>query len=611
MVRRNASKESQFRQLLSRTAMDPLTLRFNQKYEGAFKHYLHKQSIKRIRYTLIIGCLFVFLKYLYGYLNESEGNLETGENADYVFLVHFGISLPVIFTCVCATWYEGFNAYCEYYTGFSFIIVGMALTAEKVLEKHRGPVLSLFVMLIPLFGLTRLRFFNTVFIATVMILVYLIASRVAQVETGDEIFLQGFNYLAVIIGGAVSHYRQEVLRRRNYILYLPFYGDFDPQQIYSQIKDPMNKKQCLMNRRTLRFKNSKVEDAFYRFWYLIDPFPFAHLNAGALHANVYRSIRFAVGGVIFGQMTLAFQDWVFFRQKLGVADWVYDIATLLRFGVVVPAYLCAIGLMYWFGRNYFEKWKLEAHRSNRGGIVAHGQIKQLVPQFGESDSDLAATVSLEHQSSVGSIGILGEEASPRQFNYVRSMQFISAIIVFIHGISMGMILLWYSFDFEANDAIAPSYFLGLLNSILFPHRSGFRMRFIYATASTICLVIVFIALCSVLAQEKTNEYASFATLTLLLGTMISYEEEILRRAFFVRRSVRLVEFDEWYNGVGRIQEWLRRRIAIRRARKTSAMATEGETTKSVRANAQLAQASKYGMHFEAGKAVVSGVLQAF
>lgn len=591
-------------------------LKFRYEYEKSFQYYMHKNSITRIRYTLLIGLVVLMIKYTFGYVSDTEGRITDGNFGTSVLYLHFGVSIPVVFLAVLATLYEKWNKYCEIYTSFAFLVVTITLTIEKVLEQHQGPVLSLFLMFIPIFGIIRIRFIAALILSICMFTVYMIGvlsssytfdenSGLGSREDGEQIAYQGFNYAAVIIGGAVSLYRQQILRRRNYVLHLPFTGWFNPHYIYCQMKRPEYKKQSLLDRKTLQFKSNQVEDMFCRFWYLLDSFPFESIHKVKLHTKVYKTIRFAVGSVIFGQIVLAFQDVLFLRVPT-LSQHVYRNAVILRFGVVIPSYVVAILCMHYYGHQYYYAWKgyetkTKIHIDHHIARASSFQKKHHTTSSGTCRSR-STSMNTDYESPRKSPLTKPNFRMP---SYVSKMQIISAMIVYLHGMSMGAILLWYSRDFEAQASIAPCYFLGLLNALLFPHRSGFRVRFKYAAFASLCLWVAFTILCITVNTEKVPEYSSYTIITILLGMMISYEEESLRRAFFVRRAIRINEFKVWYIAVRTIKPNLLKYIAKYRN-------DNGKTSRKFRKvqadNNPLTYASKYGMYVEALKAFVSGII---
>ncbi|RHY29791.1 hypothetical protein DYB32_004847 [Aphanomyces invadans] len=101
-------------------------------------------------------------------------------------------------------------------------------------------------------------------------------------------------------------------------------------------------------------------------------------------------------------------------------------------------------------------------------------------------------------------------------------------------------LVFIAFTATADPTLADLYLMGLLNAVLFVHRSGFRVRFHVAALSTSLLtvpivVLAFVVLPRALATECTMY------IVVGLGCMTLHEEEVLRRDFFVLKSIRTVE----------------------------------------------------------------------
>ncbi len=135
---------------------------------------------------------------------------------------------------------------------------------------------------------------------------------------------------------------------------LPFGG------LNQEIEFQSNKfaKRELLERYSRSFKDREVEETFYRYWYLIDPFPYEHPNAGTLHQGAFRTIRFAILALVLNQGVLGIQD----NKFLNNTD--HDnshhlIALVLRYAVVVPAYVSAGLVMYFLGQSFYERWKSE------------------------------------------------------------------------------------------------------------------------------------------------------------------------------------------------------------------------------------------------------------
>ncbi|ETW08800.1 hypothetical protein H310_01312 [Aphanomyces invadans] len=598
-------KDDNLRQLIRRVEMDYFTLKFAPPFEDAFVYVLHRRAIRRIRYTLLLGFVCVLAKSLYG-AHVGEGHPVT--HADSVALgLGIGVALPTIVVAFGCTFVEAWTPWCEYYSSVAFFIVCLEMTAEKLILHKPGPILPLFLCFVPVFGITRLRFHVCWRMVAFTIGLHLAALVAAGQEDIPDIFFQGFSYLGGIVGGAVAHYRVEVLRRRNFVLHLPFCAEsFDKFQVQCDMKEPSTSKHRLLERVTLRFKNRQIEASFNRYWYLIDGSPFQNVHKCTLHQNAARTIRYAVQSAFLHQLLLALQDWRYtlFLLLLHVvieglvsryiylaeanSHKTYWVAIGLRLSVVL-AYFGAQGLMWRYGHRYSNYW--ERHGSKQQPREHHESMSKPVP--------------------------LLEAASTLPSNYVWKMQLWSASIVCLHALSMGLILIHFDTSGINSGVAAPCYYLALLNAILFPHRSGFRVRFVFATVSTAVVCVVFGVICSVLVPYHFLEYCTYVGITLSLGMFISYEEESVRRSFFVRRAIRSHEFATWHAAISVIRPYIRRKMAAKRAagrRRVLALPSAADELANsgvkIPTSNLLATASKYGMYFDAVQAVVAACVLA-
>jgi hypothetical protein len=390
-----------------------------------------------------------------------------------------------------------------------------------------------------------------------------------------------------VIGGMVSQYRQELLRRRNFCLQLPFSGVVDSDAV-ANLKAEKYSKKALMHRWSQSFRNPEVEECFYRYWYLIDPFPYENPNSGSLHAGVFRTIRFAVITLFLNQFVLFLQDLKFLEIKptenttKGSFKW----AVILRFGVTVPLYLSAALFMYILGKTFYQRWVKEAEKAQNDALN-----RDIAIEMKESEAihmklvAEAANIKAKTQDRI-------LDALTSKGGYVRSAQIFSSLVIAVHVCCMGAILLIVS-----QEKPKPVYYMGFLNAVLFAHRSGFRVRFIYATYTTTVVAIIIVAAARKLSPEYYLEYAGFVFVILCLSMMISYEEENLRRTFFVLKSIRTLEFEEWFSVVLRIQGWVKDRFRkkLKDIRQKSSKKFEDEA-EVINTSAQMAQASKIGVY---------------
>ncbi|KAL7679395.1 hypothetical protein Plhal304r1_c080g0166301 [Plasmopara halstedii] len=194
-------------------------------------------------------------------------------------------------------------------------------------------------------------------------------------DSFTDISYQAINYGITAIGGMVSQYRQELLRRRNFCLQLPFSGTMDADAV-EEIKTDKFSKETLMHRLSLKFRHPEVEECFYRYWYLIDPFPYENPNSGSLHQGVFRTIRFAIWTLLLNQLVLLLQDIKFLKVNKDelVDDGDLTYALVLRFGVTVPLYFSAALFMYFLGKAFYARWVKEAEEAKNAALTRDSMV---------------------------------------------------------------------------------------------------------------------------------------------------------------------------------------------------------------------------------------------
>ncbi|KAL7679396.1 hypothetical protein Plhal304r1_c080g0166311 [Plasmopara halstedii] len=127
------------------------------------------------------------------------------------------------------------------------------------------------------------------------------------------------------------------------------------------------------------------------------------------------------------------------------------------------------------------------------------------------------------------------------------------------------------------------------SKILFAHRSGFRVRFIYATSTTFIVALGIIIAASNLSPAYYQQYAGYMSVIFLMGMMISYEEESLRRTFFVLKSIRTLEFDETFSQ--KLQD-----VRSKGSKSFDKTLTAEPMIPLINTSAQMAYASRLGMY---------------
>ncbi|POM65939.1 Hypothetical protein PHPALM_18275 [Phytophthora palmivora] len=581
-------------------------------YEDNYLTIAQESSVFRVRACFFIG--FVGLTSLY--MNEwqtdkwsaSTSNGRSDEDKTTIMVLTFGVMLPSFVLGILATFTSIGRKYLENVTAAVFVIVAAMMIAKKPVEKAKGPIIPLLILLIPIFGITRMRFIKSCCIGWGIFFSYLIVMMSVRnslpvpssFDSLTDISYQAINYGITAIGGMVSQYRQELLRRRNFCLQLPFSGTMDADAV-DEIKTDKFSKKTLMHRWSLKFRHPEVEECFYRYWYLIDPFPYENPNSGSLHQGVFRTIRFAVWTLMLNQIVLLLQDIKFLKVKKDalVDDNDLTYALVLRFGVTVPLYCSAALFMYFLGKAFYARWVKEAEDAKNAALMKDSTIAvDLVVE--------AAQVKYATKDRVLDVLI-------NKGGYVRSTQVFSSVVIACHVCCMGILLLAVSTGpnvdaYEKSHNTAPGqpkpvYYMGFLNAVLFAHRSGFRVRFIYATYTTFVVALGIIIAASSMSPDYYQQYAGYVCVIFLMGMMISHEEESLRRTFFVLKSIRTLEFEEWFSVVLRIQGWVKERFRKKLREVRSKGSKDMDTAKKaesaaplINTSAQMVFASKMGMY---------------
>lgn len=628
-IRAKNYTNQQFQRIQEQTAMNRNTLFFSNIspsfYEASYLQVAQETSLNRVRICFGVGLLALLLYYSYEYSSGewspySVKGIAVGRTAtDQTLLIigTFGVILPSFLVGILLTFIPFGRRQLESITAVVFFVVGVFMIVKKPIEKSKGPVIPLLILLIPVFGITRMRFARSCCVGWSFIILYLTIMCIARnlvpakntFDTYTDILYQTINYGISVIGGMVSQYRQELLRRRNFCLQLPFSGTMD-SDVIEAIKTEKFSRHSLMKTWNLEFRDEMVEECFYRHWYLIDPFPYENPNAGSLHQRVFTTIRFAVLTLSLTQAVLLLQDVKFLKimrdQAIDPSDFTY--ALLLRFGITVPLYLCSALFMYVLGKSFYHKWVTEAEEAKNAALrnVYNNAID--VPDdsiaektYGSIRMKLVVnTAQIRNATQNRILDLLINKGG-----YVRSSQIFSSLVIACHVACMGSILLIVSSTNQilpagvSSGKPKPVYFMGFLNAVLFAHRSGFRVRFIYATYTTL-LVGVGIVIAAIIAKSVWIEYAGFMVVILVLGMMISYEEEHLRRSFFILKSIRILEFEEWFAVVLRIQGWvkesIRKRLLNVRRKAQSERTCNESTPPIVNTSMQMTQAAKFGVY---------------
>lgn len=607
-------------------------------YESNYLAIAQETSVNRVRACFSIG----FIGLLALYLNEWKDNKwgksasdktgRTDQDETIIIAMTFGVMLPVLLLGILSTFTALGRKYLENVTATVFVIVAALMIAKKPVEKVKGPVIPLLILLIPIFGITRMRYVKSCCIGWGIFFSYLIVMMAIRnslpapstFDSYTDISYQAINYGITAIGGMVSQYRQELLRRRNFCLQLPFSGTMDADAV-AEIKTDKFSKKALMHRWSLKFRHPEVEECFYRYWYLIDPFPYENPNSGSLHQGVFRTIRFAIWTLLLNQLVLLLQDIKFLKVKKDslVDDDDLTYALVLRFGVTVPLYFSAALFMYFLGKAFYARWVKEADDAKNAaltrdstvavGVTATNELVNTASTDGARNDDPKMKLVVEEAMIKAKTSDLVLDVLINKGGYVRSTQIFSSLVIACHVCCMGILLLAVSTGknvdlYEEQNHRAPGqpkpvYYMGFLNAVLFAHRSGFRVRFIYATYTTFVVALGIIIAASSLSPSYYLQYAGYVCVIFLMGMMISHEEESLRRSFFVLKSIRTLEFEEWFSVVLRIQGWVKERfrkklhdVRSKGSKDLDSQRQAEEVVPLINTSAQMAYASKLGMY---------------
>ncbi|KAG9397973.1 hypothetical protein AC1031_016390 [Aphanomyces cochlioides] len=557
----------QFKRMQTQAPMRGITLCFPEPYERAYRQHTEEMSVVRIRVVFAMGSLLLCCFLLYDYyvkqlqlptawlvvdICAGHGAFVAGLLLSFMPPARRLVGMEAITTCV-------------------FAVVAVVLIAKKPLQGERGPVLELVVLLIPIFGITRMRFVTSCTLGFSILAVYLAVQLTAAHLLDDcdppkAIMTQTFNYAIRVVGGVVAHYRQELLRRRNFALELPVAG-VDVDNVRLQDKFVHHE---LIHRWHLDFYHRDVDSAFLLHWYLLDPCPYDDIHDALLHRRVARALRGPFINAVMSQVLLLIQDFVFFHDMPSVQT----NALLIRLGLVVPAYVAFMGAVYVLSHLY-----------------SRNQVLQRRP------SALPAFV-----------------VDPTNGGYVPAAQVLSGVVVSIHIAAMATLVLYvYSVTHDASTSDV--YLMGLLNAVLFVHRSGFRIRFVVATYTTTAMILLFVlAMVECLPRELWLEYAIVTVAVVVLGAVTSHEEESLRRVFFIVQSVRRLHFRAWFQTLDRVPLWMRRRLVKRlecvRAKLAHGkpwLPPEPQQDETIQVPAELAAATFAGIYCQVVEALVDVV----
>ncbi|ETW02103.1 hypothetical protein H310_05706 [Aphanomyces invadans] len=542
--------QSQFQRCQEQVRMDPNLLFFSEPYEKQYMAFMNVVNRFRVRLCFSIGASACGLLYwheafvLKAFAASSTGIDENAQAALYV--VCFGVIVPTFALGVLMSFIPWGRDRLESIASIVYVVVAMALITKKCIQQAKGPIYPLVILLIPLFNVTRMRFAYTSVVGAFIVVVFFIVQLAAGPDPTSTVVFTTLNYSMSVIGGMVSSYQKELLKRRNFTLGLNFSGAEDDAS--SRIHSPYYAKEVVCYRWTQAFRHADLERRFYRYWYLIDGSPYENPNAGVLHSGVYLGWRFAAAGMCLNQVVLVLQD-VINLYKTST----HYIALGFRVGCIIPAYMILFGCMYYFCRAYAKGWI--AHRMlappSRGATPPSTTVSIAVRSRASIQHHASLAVNRVHNDLVGV-----------HHGYTHTMQAITAAVILFHVYLTGTLV----YVIAVNIGVKGVYFMGFLNATLVAHRSSFRLRFVYSSVLTMvaCLAFLF-GTRNVLPRQTHLEYTCYLGVVQILGMIVSYEEENLRRSFFLKKSLRALEFKAWLNSVLRVQSWVRARM-IRKTR---------------------------------------------
>ncbi|KDO24864.1 hypothetical protein SPRG_09696 [Saprolegnia parasitica CBS 223.65] len=600
VVRRAMEREyvlMQFKRCQEQVGMDPNLLFFAEPYEANFLRFLNTINAVRVRITFAIGGLASALLFWYeatrldAYDASLQGFSPAHERALYILT--FGVIVPTFgLGFLISFWPRARRQHLERIAICVYWIVAMAFITKKWVQAATGPVLPLVILFIPIFNVTRVRFAYNCVLGWSIVITYFIVQLTLGPDVTSAIVFQSVNYSMGVIAGMVSNYQREILKRRNYTLGLPFQGVISDAS--SHIHDPRYRKEHLCSAMTQAFRSDELEQYFIRYWYLLDGSPYENPKAGVLHLNVYRGIRNATIGIFLNQITLSLQDTI----NLNGQD-IYPWTFLLRHGGVCTLYALQYRLFYYYGRLYANLWRSQ-REEKRSVVPPTSQKKYTAPRDDSPPSSPAKTNIYVQTKAVldrTMDGLDGGMQKAQQMTtlitsqvqqvvhekrgYTHSAQRTTLLVLAVHISINGGIFFWIATTIGAKSV----YLMGFLNALLSGHRSGFRLRFVYSSLGTCALSIAFVYLLKRLVYERFTEYMSYVLVVQLLGMIISYEEENLRRSFFIKKTLRLLEFQSWCHDTILLPIWIRNKLREKassaKARVSSKHAAATSTSPSV------------------------------
>ncbi|KAF0693197.1 Aste57867_15791 [Aphanomyces stellatus] len=560
LVVERAYVQAQFQTCQAHVGMHPHLLFFNggsdrrfvklirvwlEPYESQYLAFLNSVNRFRVRLCFSLGAAAMCLCFWYeaarvGAYDPSD--VITPSQSLALYGLTFGVIVPTFALGALASFVPAAHNHLERVATVVYAVVALALITKKCVQQVPGAIFPLVILLIPLFNVTRMRFAVTCVVGWSIVGIFFVVQLAAGPDPEARVVFTTLNYAVSVIAGMVSSYQKELLKRRNFTLGLNFSGA--PDDASSRIHSPYYKKEALCHPWTQAFKHPDLERRFLRFWYLLDANPYENVNAGILHTRVALGLRYTLAGLVMNQLVLVLQD----VMNLYGTD-TELVAFVIRFGGIVPAYVCLVVAMTKLSRGYTAKW-LASRRASLSSSAARHVVVRAKASSATVRPRVTPTDQLEDMVEFAGVAR----------GYTHAVQLLTALAILLHVCLIGTL-----FDVIADKwGIKDVYFMGFLNAMMVAHRSSFRLRFVYSAPITTAASIGFLlGTRNVVSPRTLCEYMVYLTIVQVLGMVMSFEEENLRRSFFLKKSLRALEFHVWYARVTQLPPWIRRVVRER------------------------------------------------
>ncbi|KAF0693198.1 Aste57867_15792 [Aphanomyces stellatus] len=558
LAKERAYIQSQFQKCQEQVSMDPNLLFFAEPYEAQYAAFMNAVNLFRVRLTFSMGAAATAFYFWYeaSILHAYDpSNLITPVRCIALYGLTFGVIVPTFALGVLASFVPAARTRLESVAAIVYAVVALALISKKCVQKAPGAIFPLVILLIPLFNVTRMRFAVTCVVGWSIVGIFFVVQLAAGPDPTSRTVFTTLNYSMSIISGMISSYQKELFKRRNFTLGINFSGVSEDAS--SRIHSPYYKKEALCHPWTQAFKHADLERRFHRYWYLLDGSPYENPNAGILHRGVYLGLRYPLAGICLNQVVLVLQDVI---NLYGTDEQL--IALAIRFCGIVPAYIGLVYAFYKLSHRFAAKWL--ALRSN------HVRPEAVVPAAATTPDDTRHPPHVALTKSVTRIAVHSKSlvqthathvvrSMDRDFvgtdhGYTHTIQLLTALVLLIHVYLTGTLVYVIAINLGVKDV----YFMGLLNAMMVAHRSSFRLRFVYSSTITVAASIGFLfGTRHVLPKRTLGEYMVYLAIVQVLGMIVSYEEENLRRSFFIKKSLRSLEFQAWLSRIVQLPVWIR------------------------------------------------------